>query len=437
MRLIEILEKEEQTSPTVYEIPAENMPRLQMKIAALNKKSIKIIGKPIELKIVDTITVPVYKTINGKKVQYVDADGNKAVNIVYKVMVDAVAPTIAGWTFVATIDHSPSEGNLIRMVPNSGMESVPEKYRSISPICDHCGKIRNRRDTYLLRNDKTGELKQIGRQCIKDFIPGANNPELALVYAQLLSDVSGCLNNSEDSGGYDAGGSGPHINVRVFLANVSLMISINGWVSKKDSEMRDASPTASVALSNMFAREKRIPYTEKDLKLADEAIEWAKNLPGKTDYEYNLSVLAKESHIEYRSTGMVASMIPGYLRFKEQEFKREEAKKALGPKTNEYIGNVGDRVKNIKATLYGFNSFNGNYGTTYLYKFRTEEGYTLVWFASEGAAEKLGLSANDAVNRTPVTILAGTVKKQQEYNGEKQTVLTRCKITSPKGSSEG
>jgi hypothetical protein len=61
----------------------------------------------------------------------------------------------------------------------------------------------------------------------------------------------------------------------------------------------------------------------------------------------------------------------------------------------------------------------GDYGTTYLYTLREDAtGNVFKWFASR---EALG----DATGRT--LQLQGTVKKHEEYNGLKSTVLTRCK----------
>ena len=59
----------------------------------------------------------------------------------------------------------------------------------------------------------------------------------------------------------------------------------------------------------------------------------------------------------------------------------------------------------------------GNYGVIHIHKFLTPEGSVLVWMTG---TDKLDLGNYEVV---------GSVKKHAEYEGELQTVLTRCKAT--------
>ena len=56
------------------------------------------------------------------------------------------------------------------------------------------------------------------------------------------------------------------------------------------------------------------------------------------------------------------------------------------------------------------------YGTTFLYRFVDDAGNVFVWKAS------------GAYNVFDGVTIKGTVKDHSEYQGVKQTVLTRCKI---------
>ena len=60
-------------------------------------------------------------------------------------------------------------------------------------------------------------------------------------------------------------------------------------------------------------------------------------------------------------------------------------------------------------------SWEGMYGTTYLYKFTDDQGNVYIWYASRGIETHDGMT------------LKGTVKDHNERDGVKQTVLTRCK----------
>lgn len=59
------------------------------------------------------------------------------------------------------------------------------------------------------------------------------------------------------------------------------------------------------------------------------------------------------------------------------------------------------------------------YGFTHLYKFTTTDNNVLVWYASKCIDEN-------------AKKISGTIKDHKEYDGEKQTVLTRCKVVEVK-----
>jgi hypothetical protein len=83
---------------------------------------------------------------------------------------------------------------------------------------------------------------------------------------------------------------------------------------------------------------------------------------------------------------------------------------------SKHVGRPKQRLT-FSATVERKSWFEGNYGVTHIYKFRTTDGNALTWFASRDQ----DLAVGDAVT------LTGTVKKHDDYRGEAQTVLTRCK----------
>ena len=217
----------------VFEIPAEHMPGLLDKLAKLSKKSEKLIGKPINLNVLRELQTPLTRTnVMGRQVPVLDADGNPCLAISYAVTIDAETPRINGWTFVATIDHSAATGNIIRNNPNAVCE-IPTLYRTVKPVCDHCGKIRSRRDTFLLHCDATGEFKQIGRQCIRDFIGYDVTSVVAM--AEIVSSAT----PSDSDGASDWSGGmrdRRYIFVKTYLTHVAAIVRTVGWISRKDAE---------------------------------------------------------------------------------------------------------------------------------------------------------------------------------------------------------
>lgn len=93
------------------------------------------------------------------------------------------------------------------------------------------------------------------------------------------------------------------------------------------------------------------------------------------------------------------------------------------PKTvSEYVGNIGDTITTT-ATLAGVHTYETHftyYGeTNYIYKFTDESGNTLVWKTA----------AWQDIEEGKTYSIKGKIKEHGEYMGDKQTVLTRCKIS--------
>lgn len=104
----------------------------------------------------------------------------------------------------------------------------------------------------------------------------------------------------------------------------------------------------------------------------------------------------------------------------EAEEKRIREQKTI----SKHVGNIGDKIEMV-VTLdhrawFEVPAFCG-YGTEtkYIYTFRDLSGNALVWKTTSG---------KDIENGEQVTIKA-TIKEHSEYDGEKQTVLTRCRIS--------
>ena len=100
-----------------------------------------------------------------------------------------------------------------------------------------------------------------------------------------------------------------------------------------------------------------------------------------------------------------------------------EAKKALYPtpeSESEYVGEVKERMRDLRVTLTGARAVSGAYGTSILFTFEYNKN-VLVWFTSSPPSEEEATVGNEY-------LLTGTVKEHKEYNGVKQTRLTRCKL---------
>lgn len=119
---------------------------------------------------------------------------------------------------------------------------------------------------------------------------------------------------------------------------------------------------------------------------------------------------------------------------REQEEARIKAEKAM----SNYRGNVGEKIDEqvtyLGSAHFEVKSFSG-FGTEtmYVHNFRDNEGNKLVWKTStDNFAWKLNEETNefDRILEAGQRVnLKGTIKAHNEYKEEKQTSVTRCKVT--------
>ena len=95
--------------------------------------------------------------------------------------------------------------------------------------------------------------------------------------------------------------------------------------------------------------------------------------------------------------------------------------------TSEWIGEVGDKLKDLPVQLVRKYSFDGKYGTTTVYTFQTKEENLLTWFSSTFQPYDVG---------EWMKIKYTTIKDHNEYKGVKSTVITRTKLVNIEPSQE-
>lgn len=88
-----------------------------------------------------------------------------------------------------------------------------------------------------------------------------------------------------------------------------------------------------------------------------------------------------------------------------------------GPSLSEYVGEVGQRLRNLTAIFKSTRGFMGRYGWTNIHTFQVGEDI-LVWFTASDLDFEYGT----------IVDLTGTVKIHEEFRGVKTTQLSRCII---------
>lgn len=331
-----------------------------------------------------------------------------------------------GWTFAATLEHHDGGANVIRRATTDDtVPEIPPRYRTAAPWCDCCKTDRDRRDTYLVYNTQTGAWAQLGRSCLREYTGGLS-PAAVASWMAMWDEAVHC---AAPSGlGYRE-----YHNTEEILRIASEVVRLHGYAPTACPE--DVDPYTYVSTRERVMehwRAVRGRLGRYDIKakehVADDMdrgydadavdlsglLSWVAEQDQTSDYMHNIQVLCASKYCEPRDTGLLCSVPHVYAKAMGRERERKQR-----PASN-HIGTVGERVTLTVHDGKTLTSWETQFGTTYLYKWTTTDGDTVVWKTSKC------LYVED------VTEITGTVKEHGEYRGEKQTELTRCKVNKVK-----
>lgn len=379
-----------------YRVPAENFDALQIELNRINKRSAKCGTAGFELVVQNTEIEPL---------------PTGEVRVFYIVCIKGEAPKIAGYSFMARLDHNTDPSGASNLVYSMPGVTLTQEQRALPASCEHCGRKRFRRDTYLLQEEATGKVIQVGRSCIKDFI--GHDPEKLLKYAAGLILL---INHAKSASEYDFQmNNWRTVTISHFLAYVSLAIRSYGWVSGKEAYEHHKESTKDTAWNIMkgsvggFAHNS-VVLTDADQQTAQEVLTWVLQQPkSQSDFIHNLVTLAETGYIDYKSAGTAAAAVQVYNKAMETtkittfDFSKSQ-----------HVGAKGDRLT-LDVTVYGKSYGQGTFGPWTRVSMIDATGNVYVTFAG---------GKFDPAKDSTIKI-RGTVKDHGEFKGIKQTNLSR------------
>ena len=398
-----------------FAIPEQNFESLEKKLVKIRNKCEKYgcefkferVGEHIdELRFTDRETGKEY-TVNVKFID-VECEGTAKVN---------------GWQFAASLEYT-DNGNIIRAVP--GVE-VPNRFYHCKPWCEHCKTARDRKYSYVVFSEESGEFKQVGKACLKDFTGGMS--------AEGAAEFESFFKTIEEASEYTGGFGRTWYKVRDYLVYCAETIRIYGF-SKNGGYGLSTSDRASelYSIENGYRVAGKAPFERyndaigkgfsaknaESIELADRVVKWVLENEIDTNYVHNLKVACALEWCDYGKLGLLASAFPAFDRNLEIEAEKAERDRKLAEaaEMSKYVGEIGKRVSFSPKEVVCVTSWETMYGTTNIYKMVDESGNEFTWKTGNFI---LGC-------REPIVKITGTVKEHKEYRGVKQTELTRCKI---------
>lgn len=340
---------------------------------------------------------------------------------------------INGWEWLARVEHT-EKGNIIHSARDV---DIPNEYYTSDCYCEHCKKDVWRKNLHLVRNIETGEIKQVGQNCLKDFTNGMSAERVA--WLQSLFTGLEKEEVREPSCGLGGFGNREYYDAEEVVRFMAETIRHFGFVPKnedgKTTTVQRTQNYYDVAHGRMskfslcpdvFYKIKdemnRIGFnaeSEQATKEAHEALEWiAVQDDTHSAYIHNLKIVCSMEQVNSWHFGILASLIPTWNKSLVREAQRKAEQSA--EQHSEYIGKIGERITFNVASTKIVTSWETDYGMVHLVKFVSVDGNVFMWKSS-------------SVHNLPddfelIESITGTVKDHTEFRDVKQTFITRCKI---------
>lgn len=339
-------------------------------------------------------------------------------DVFHQVKLTGEAPCYGDWNFVAVLDWDQHAGLIVRNAP--GVEGAVDREGLIEGYCAHCKAKRARRKTMLVRHAETGEYRQVGSTCIKDFLGWNAGPVFLWEddVAKTVNDGMGGPRNWEDND-----------LVTTEVLTVAWAATMAYGFARGDSW--DRTPTRDIVRRVMFPAfnaqsaaiqretlEDLAPFMEAAAAKGAQVREFllSEEFTGNSDYVENMKNLVRPERVSARHIGMLASAPAAWTKAKEAKAEREAAD-ALPDSV--WFGKEKERLE-YTGTVKVIRYVEGDWSTKTLYAMTDAKGRRAKWWAT--GSNPLRVTEGDVVT------LTGTIKGHEEYRGIKETILTRCKI---------
>lgn len=299
--------------------------------------------------------------------------------------------------------------------------AVISKYRNNDFSCDHCSTKRFRKSVFIIQNTISGEVKQIGKSCLKDF-----TGESITRFLKEIDSIQSLFEFEEISLGVSSG----YFDLVNFFAMVNRLIK-KGIPYKNKSFLFDS----TVKKSFEDYSKDNLPLSNEEKEESRKIMNWFVELNKSSDKDFILNavsiienVLNNNQLVNYELLSRVAFVPYSYRNYQDRHNQNKLASNSIGFRGGYLKGNINDKVNlevrliSIKPVLRQSYSYYDE-GLSYLYTLLDNEGHKIIWFSSY--ENKFFKKEN--LNR--MFKVKGKIKKFSKFNDLEQTEITRCFVT--------
>jgi hypothetical protein len=316
------------------------------------------------------------------------------------VVLSGRTPVLAGWSVAAIVEHRDGEA-VLRPVSEVGERLAAREFAA--PRCEHCRVRRRRVETFIVVRADSGEMRQVGSGCLRDFL-GGQDPDRACHQAEYMALARAAVADADDSTGGDGSGA-VMLSLDVFAACAAHVVRAHGWVSAERARRSSGTASADAAL-RVFETAPDAP-DGADRALAAGALRWAQALlaakPELTAFERDaVAVVTDGSVLTRRERGLVCALIAFY-----------RGRRAR----SHHVGNPGLNVDATVLVERVLERPSARHGTVRRCDLLDADVNRLVWWQTRGTPLREG----------EVVQLHGRVERHTHFGTTAVTVLASCR----------
>lgn len=400
------------TNETItFPIPVDSIGPISDVVNKLNKRALKkgFTGDALKWSIDNKRT----KTLKIKR------EGNHEISKVTTEVVDItfnITPIgIEGFELVGVTNTEDGISTL-----NTFREDIDLTHERGTCECDHCGHKRKRNSVYFVAKPQETKYVRVGSTCLQDFFPKSVDILRKFeFYNEIWVTVKGFR---DDEDGFFGGHVEPRFTTKTILALTSAAVREYGYTSATAARNNYLLiPTKNVVTNSIFTdrNEDKLEVIEDDEKKAEEILNWFSNNDEESEYFENCRQIIEKGYFRSKYIAYIVGLYGAWRHHNNQ--KVEYAQRA----ESKHVGHVGERqtfLGKITAVREIHSQFSYD-GVGYITTVEDSEGNILKYFNLIRPNNHDWSHIDDLVG-LEVQFDAG-VKKHDEWNGQKQTALTR------------
>ncbi|QOI07907.1 hypothetical protein [Pseudomonas savastanoi] len=287
---------------------------------------------------------------------------------------------LGNWRVLAQLESFQGANLVFSVATDSLSEQALEAYAKCPIECEHCNTHRNRKLSYVLKDNESDDIKQVGSSCLEDFT--GVDPAAALFLAKVYDFVKvvDCYNDFENG---SFSGKASAYATDEYVTRVLFLSERYGFVSSTKAKDEGCQATFDLAsqLDSLLRNDSDVLQSYSDQhsrhrETAQAIIDWYAVKEPADSFERNLKLLlaAPDVLMDRKHMAFVAASVPSYHR----HLKKLLAETSVGDKPSEHVGTKGDKkVEPVK--LEGIFGFDTQFGVNYRVNMRDEAGNKLSW----------------------------------------------------------